>query len=87
MVEVTLDKSQYVVGETVTLTVKTAPGEREISKTHTMNVSIDGLGEGTGTFKIVSDKPAEITIVSDLLWTLVNDDGNTAVYTTVATLP
>lgn len=79
-----LDKATYAPGDTMTLTVKTATGERNVDVPVTVQVDVAGLGSATAT--AVVDKPPLPIVVTDpnRVWALVSDDETTAVYTSVA---
>lgn len=84
----TLDKSTYTPGETMTLTVTTAPGERDrfVDTPFTTHVSVEGVGEGevSGVLRQPTD-PAEVVVNDpDRVWAPVSDDTVTAVFTSKA---
>jgi hypothetical protein len=86
-----LDKdTPYEQGETMTLTVKTPPGDRDVYVIEPFTVHVEvpdrGLeGDATGQLNRLTGAKAPIS-TSDAahVWTLQSDDGNEAVYTATA---
>lgn len=84
-----LDKATYTTGEKMTLTVKTAAGERDVYQDTPGSAHIDvaGVGSTDVTFilrkKMAGTAPVVVTD-PNRGWTAVSDDGATAVYTATA---
>jgi hypothetical protein len=79
-----LNKSTYSPGETMTLTVTTAPGERNVDVPIAVHVEVAGLG-GVDLTGLVDKPPLAITVVdSSRVWTPVSDDETTAIFTATA---
>ncbi len=79
----------YDQGDTLTLTVSTAAGERDwtIQKPGTAHVDIPGVGaaEVTYVLNVPAGTPLPVNVADpDLTWTLVSDDGVTVVFTATA---
>lgn len=80
----TLDKTTYTPGEPMTLTVTTAPGERNVDVPIAVHVEVAGLG-GADLTATIDKPPLAITVVdSARVWTLKSDDETTAVFTAAA---
>lgn len=83
-----LDKGRYVPGETMTLTVTTAAGERDttIEVPFTVAVSVPGVGEGAATAVLVKPGPLAPVVVTDAdrTWVAGDDTGKVAVFTAKA---
>lgn len=74
----------YAPGDTITLTVTNGPLERNNDQPISVTVSVPGLGETVLTGKIDRpDTPVQVTD-ADRVWTLVSDNGATAVFTATA---
>lgn len=86
----TLDKTTYAPNDTMTLTVKTAAGERNASvdTPGTAHIDVPGVGTGDASFVLhrASSTPAPITVIDSTgrTWAPVSDDGTTATYTAKA---
>lgn len=79
-----LDKTTYNVGDTMTLTVTTDPGEREPTNPITVHVDAGPLGTVDLTGTLVEPQIALSVTDPDRTWTAQSDDGTTAVYTATA---
>lgn len=84
----TLDKSVYAPGDLMTLTVATDPHDRDTFRDTpvTVHVDVPGLGGGDATGTLRSPAGPAPVAVSDASrpWSLVSDDGQTAVYSATA---
>lgn len=85
---VTLDQAVYAPGDPMTLTVVSPPEDRDryVETPFTVTVSVPGTGTGEATANLreqVSDAPVIVTD-PDRAWTLTSDDGETAVFESVA---
>lgn len=79
-----LDKTTYAPGDTMTLTVTTAAGERNVDVPVSVHVEVAGLG-GADATAIIDKPPLAITVVdSSRVWTQQSDDETTAVFTATA---
>ena len=79
-----LDKSTYAPGETMTLTVTTDAGERNVDKQVSGQVSLAG-SDPLPFSALVDYPPLPITVTDpDRIWTKQSDDETTAVYTATA---
>lgn len=79
-----LDKDTYAPGDEMTLTVTTAPGERNVDVPVAVHVEVAGLG-GADATAVIDKPPLAVTVVdSSRVWTQVSDDETTAVYTATA---
>ncbi len=88
----TLDKQNYTPGETMTLTVVTSPGDRDVFTPVPGRVTVDPDADGPiqpVTVDYVAQRksstPAKISVTDpDRTWTPGSDDGVTAVFTSKA---
>lgn len=86
----TLDKSTYAPNEKMTLTVRTAAGERDVvlDTPGTAHIDVPGVGSGDAPFVLhrTLAMPAPITVTDSTgkTWSPVSDNGTTATYTATA---
>lgn len=83
-INATLDRADYLPGETATLTVSTPAGARDrfILTAYSSALTVDGVGSGVLSGTLSRPDASEPVVLDPAdAWTLVSDDTATAVYT------